>query len=150
MYVSVEKCPHCGKMIDFSVRGGGPWSSKLGAKTIYHCPSCRGAISDGMMEWSEMGTVDRIAETAWWSFFILIVSPLLGILCAGLVGYVANKIFGGFAYLDPSKSIQSYFSELAIFGVVFSLLALGIFIKEIRASKRRAPKKVKGFDPRTP
>jgi hypothetical protein len=148
MYIRIEKCPHCGKMLDFDIRGGGPWNSNLGAKTIYHCPSCRGAISDGMMEWLEMDRVDRTVEIAWWSFFILIVAPLFGVLCAGLILFGAHKFFG-LAFFD--LPLSESFLPLGIAGVAFSLLALRRFIKEINASKRRAPEKVFGpSDPAHP
>lgn len=139
MFIRIEKCPHCGKMLDFDIRGGGPWNSKLGTKTIHHCPSCRGAISDGMMEWREMDWVDRTIEIAWWSLFILIIAPAFGAIGGLLIVEGADKLFG---------LALPEFLTLGIFSAAFSLWTLRTFIKKINTSKRRVPERV--FGPNDP
>jgi len=139
MHVRVEKCPHCGKMIDFDIRPGGPWNSKLGEKTIYHCPKCRGAISDGMMEWSEMARHHRVDEIAWWSLLILAFAPVFGGMCAYAIIWVARELFGADIPVDTPVGISA---------AAFSLWALIFFIKEIRNSLRRSPNK--GLSPSNP
>jgi hypothetical protein len=90
MQIVWSRCPHCHKTLEIAQKAGGPWRSKLGAKTVRPCPKCMKPISDGMEEWDEMDFFSRANEVALMIFSTLILAPILGFVVVAVVMWITG------------------------------------------------------------
>jgi DNA-directed RNA polymerase subunit RPC12/RpoP len=127
--VSLVRCPHCNKTIDFNVKTGSPSTSMLGEQVVYTCKHCGKIITNGKKEWPSMTEGEKTFEIIRFSFLTLVRGIIIG-------GILASLIFG--LGLNMIESNFESFIAMTILTIVFvSALIAKTFYNNIKMSNDR-------------
>lgn len=130
MKASWSKCPHCGKLLEFALEGGGGTARDFGQPVIFKCPKCSGRISNGLKEWPNLSVFQKSKA---WSRLVFTV-----ILYGGATGGILTAI-AMYAFDLNEKQIVSALLVIATLSLVAFFVVYGKTMKkEIRESSIRA------------
>lgn len=130
MKASWSKCPHCGKLLEFNLEGGGGTAQDFGQPAIFKCPKCSGRISNGLKEWPNLSVLQKYKAWGRLVFTVIIYGGATG----GILTTIAMFTFG----LDEEKVLSALFLIGTLSLVAFSVVYGKTMRKKIRESSVRA------------
>lgn len=130
MKASWSKCPHCGKLLEFNLEGGGGTAQDFGQPIIFKCPKCSGRISNGLKEWPNLSAFQKFKA---WSRLVFTI-----FLYGGATGGVLTAI-GMYAFdLNEEQLVSALFVIATLSLLAFSIVYGKTMKNEIRESSNRA------------
>lgn len=130
MKASWRKCPHCGKLLEFKLEGGGGTAQDFGQPVVFKCPKCSGRISNGLKEWPNLSFFQKFK--AWGRLVFTII--LYGGATGGILTAIAMFAFG----LNEEQVVSALLIIGTLSLVAFSVVYGKTMRKEIRESSIRA------------
>jgi len=116
MKASWSRCPHCKKLLDFRVEGGGGTAGPdFGQPAVYLCKWCNSPIGNGLKEWKDISFYQKSVAILRTIYTVVLYGVPSGMLAGGIILYVFQVDEQGWKTFIP---ISISFA-LLIFGVVY-------------------------------